>query len=272
MCPDGSATTTSVSHRTARTILHGARRLVHPLVHSFLPVEYLPGEVATRKHRLDPSRSRHRRDANPETGERIGQLGALLGLTGEEASERLEEARRFRPVDLPANQTADLASPMCFEDCCAVYVATRAIRPEKVIETGVANGSSSAFILAALEANGCGELVSVELSPDERIGQVIPPSLRHRWSLHRGDSLAVLPKLIAEHGPCCMFVHDSCHRYRHMRREYELAWPHIRPGGVLCSHDTLTTNAFPRFLRHHRREIDGWIVNVNFGAARKRAS
>jgi len=200
----------------------------------------------------------------------MARLGAMLGLTAPLAEACLEEARRIRLCELPGDQTSDLGPPMCFEDCCAAYVVTRALNPETVIETGVANGASSAFILAAMEANGRGRLCSVELSTDARIGQVIPQALRHRWSLYRGDSLGVLPTMIEHHAPICMFVHDSCHRYRHMRREYELVWPHIRPGGVLCSHDTLATNAFPRFLRKHRRETDGWISGVNFGAARRR--
>ncbi len=57
-----------------------------------------------------------------------------------------------------------------------------------------------------------------------------------------------------------------------MRQEFELVWPHIQPGGILCAHDILATNAFRRFLHTHRSEIEASIASVNFGLVRKRRS
>jgi hypothetical protein len=44
-----------------------------------------------------------------------------------------------------------------------LYVATRALKPSNIVETGVAAGLSSACILAALEKNGQGRLYSIDL-------------------------------------------------------------------------------------------------------------
>jgi hypothetical protein len=68
-----------------------------------------------------------------------------------------------------------------------------------------------------------------------------------------------------------MFVHDSLHAYHHAQREFELVWPHIAPGGVLCAHDILENNAFPRFVRRHGHEIGAWATGINLGLIRKRS-
>ena len=43
------------------------------------------------------------------------------------------------------------------------------------------------------------------------------------------------------------FFHDSLHTFDHMTFEYRTAWPFLRPGGVLLSHDVHWNRAFPRF-------------------------
>jgi hypothetical protein len=47
----------------------------------------------------------------------------------------------------------------------AVWCLLRHLRPEKVIETGVARGFTSRFILEALERNSAGHLWSIDLPP-----------------------------------------------------------------------------------------------------------
>ena len=43
------------------------------------------------------------------------------------------------------------------------YAAIRSLRPEVVVETGVANGVSTAYLLLALDQNGKGILHSIEI-------------------------------------------------------------------------------------------------------------
>ncbi|HEY2119903.1 MAG TPA: class I SAM-dependent methyltransferase, partial [Candidatus Acidoferrum sp.] len=81
------------------------------------------------------------------------------------------------------------------------YAAVRAARPRIVVETGVANGVSSAYLLLALEANSSGTLYSIGLDDKEflpegkSLGWVVPKELRSRWKLLVGDSREMLPKL-----------------------------------------------------------------------------
>ena len=82
------------------------------------------------------------------------------------------------------------------------YAAVRALRPDLVVETGVASGVSSAYILLALERNAKGTLHSVEigdtsyLPANKEPGWIVPEWLRSRWRLHIGDVRAVLPGLL----------------------------------------------------------------------------
>ncbi len=245
---------------------------MHPLVDSFLPVNYTPHEFRAQKARLDPDDSRSSPKRNPRTTGRITEIGAVMGVDPSRVMDILDEARNIRMAQETSKRAAKLASPMCCEDRYAMYVVTRSIQPEVVVETGVAHGSSSTYVLAGLEATGRGSLISIELSDDPNVGGMIPKKLRARWELKRGHSLELLPGVLAEHGPIDMFVHDSWHRCRHVTRELELVWPHLAPGGVMCVHDILANNAFPRFLGRHASEIVGSIASVNFGLIRKRGA
>jgi len=129
------------------------------------------------------------------------------------------------------------------------YLACRLLEPDTVVETGVAYGVSSAFLLRAMKMNGRGLLHSVDLPPLRRQyerywGVAVPAGLRDRWRLHRGSSRLILPGLLRTTGPIDLFVHDSLHTHRNMRREFDAVWPHLRPGGMLLADDVERNRAF----------------------------
>lgn len=145
--------------------------------------------------------------------------------------------------------TADVV----FARCC--YLFCRLVRPETVVETGVAHGVSSAFLLAALRENGGGELHSVDLPPLRRdAGRFLGIAARAAgdasgWHLRRGASRRVLPGLLEELGSVGLFVHDSLHTHRNMAYELELAWSYLPPGGVLLADDPERNAAFGELSR-----------------------
>ena len=140
-------------------------------------------------------------------------------------------------------------------DIEALYLAVRCFRPKIVFETGVLYGASSVHILQALHENGDGQLISIDLpsKPNEPAqNYFVPDTLQHRWSLHVGDSRALLPQLAAQHQPIDFFHHDSLHTYDHMQWEYATAAAHFAPRAVLTSHDVMimprrTDNPFLNF-------------------------
>jgi predicted O-methyltransferase YrrM len=149
-----------------------------------------------------------------------------------------------------------------------LYVILRTLQPETVVETGVALGYSSAYLLQALHDNGRGRLYSIDLpttDPEGRVnadgvrdrvhvrtagetGAVVPDDLRDRWELTLGPSNPLLVQLLERLGHVDVFFHDSDHSYENMIWEYRTAWPHVRPGGMLLSDDIHWNRAFPEFV------------------------
>jgi predicted O-methyltransferase YrrM len=112
---------------------------------------------------------------------------------------------------------------------------------------------TSAAILSAMMANGSGHLYSIDLPAlsdgwAEQTGAAVTPELRARWTYVRGSARRRLPKLIRALGSIDFFVHDSLHTYDNMRFEFGLAWPALRPGGVLIADDIQDSRAFDELV------------------------
>lgn len=181
-------------------------------------------------------------------------LGHVEGVLEEPAlrevegsTRRLLEEIRDRDPFSPRWAADSLLARFCYLTC-------RLLEPDVVVETGVAYGVSSAFILKALEENGRGTLHSVDLPPfrgryHEFWGIAVDEALRPRWSLHRGSSGRVLPELLEGVNNVDLFLHDSLHTYRNMRREFEAVWPGLRTGGVILADDVERNCAFGELAR-----------------------
>jgi len=157
-----------------------------------------------------------------------------------------------------------------------VYTCVRAIKPSIAVETGVASGSSSYYILQAMELNRKGNLYSIDLPnmnpgaliPSEKsVGWMIPRELKHRWHLTLGRSQEKLTELLQKLKTIDMFLHDSEHTYETMMFEYETAWLHLREGSVLLSDDIHWNRAFYEFVKN--KNPKRWIAFDGLGAAIK---
>ena len=134
------------------------------------------------------------------------------------------------------------------------YVLCRGLRPDTVVETGVAYGSLTTYLLTALEANKRGVLHSIDLPSimdrnARSVGRFVPQELRARWTLHLGASRRVLPKVLKEIGPLGLFVHDSLHTKRNMAWEFATATPHLAPPAAVLSDDVESNHAFENWAR-----------------------
>lgn len=173
-----------------------------------------------------------------------------------------------------------------------LYSIIRDQGPDVAVETGVCNGVSTLAILAALEANNNGELYSVDypiyanqtlpefrkksqpssgnysaIPQDKEPGWIIPESLTDRWHLRTGKSQVELPQLLSELSEIDFFMHDSEHSKACMMMEYELAWHHLREGGVMLSDDIHFNSAWEEWtnyrvdgLKGKISENVGWVV------------
>ncbi len=177
------------------------------------------------------------------------RLGRVAEILEEPALEETEEDARRLLGDIRSEDpfSPRWAADSRFARLC--YLACRLIEPEEVVETGVAYGVSSAYILTALRENERGTLYSVDLPPVRRKsarfwGIAVHDDLEGRWSLHRGTSASILPRLLEGTPTVDLFVHDSLHTHRNMRREFDAVWPHLRGGGLLLADDVERNRAF----------------------------
>jgi hypothetical protein len=194
-------------------------------------------------------------------------LARLTGLYGD-ASRLLEEPalcdvraaidREWKRLVGPGVFSGGHNADPILGDLC--YVMCRLLRPSIVVETGVAYGVTTSHILAALAANGKGQLHSIDLPPlapdsDRSVGRLVPLHLRARWKLHRGESARLLPRLLGVLPSVDLFVHDSLHTYRCIRNELECVTAFLANNSAVIVDDIQTNRAFDHWVeRVHPRE------------------
>jgi cephalosporin hydroxylase len=126
-------------------------------------------------------------------------------------------------------------------DLAQIVAAVVALgRPTVVVETGVAQGVTTAAILRALGPGGhlhSIDLPVLDVDADDFVGSLVPVDLHDRWTLHRGPSRAVLPEVLRAHAPVDLFVHDADHSHAAQLEELRTVWPHLRAGGAVLVDD-----------------------------------
>ncbi|QCJ47202.1 O-methyltransferase [Haloprofundus sp. MHR1] len=180
------------------------------------------------------------------------------------------------------------------EECVRYYALVRKLRPASVVETGVYSGVSTLALLAALDENDHGTLYSIDCSAQfdeldaetkrhyerrrpsccedgshllpggKRPGWIVPDGLRDRWQLVAGRPQRELPQLLEELDEIELFVHDSEHSETGMLFEFDLAWEHLAPGGVLVSPHVGWNDAFDTFVTERAPEARHGELAVHY--------
>jgi predicted O-methyltransferase YrrM len=123
-----------------------------------------------------------------------------------------------------------------------LYDFVAELRPQRVVETGVAAGWSSLAILLGLERTG-GRLWSTDLpypylsGEGDWVGVAVPDRLRKNWDLRSGSDRERLPEVLADAGPIDLAHYDSDKSYAGALWGYRHLWDALRPGGVLVIDD-----------------------------------
>ncbi|MGI0067960.1 MAG: class I SAM-dependent methyltransferase [Thermoplasmata archaeon] len=136
------------------------------------------------------------------------------------------------------------------------YLLVRALRPARVVETGVRPGYSTTWILAGLEANHFGELTSLgpgssagrtEGVDNVGVGQFVPPSLRGRWTLVLGNTEERFRAILASSPAIDLFFYDNGPDATRARFEIKNAWEALSERGVLLAHHVDASGAWNDF-------------------------
>ena len=147
-----------------------------------------------------------------------------------------------------------------------LYILCRITKPKNVIETGVAYGLSSFYILSALKKNKFGKLTSIDSvfrpwQSEAMIGSIIPKNLRDNWKLVLGKSNEKLLDEFKKINDVEIFIHDSLHTYKNMTFEFNCAIDNIKDRGIIISDDILDNDAYYDFIKD--KKIKNSIIKVD---------
>jgi hypothetical protein len=111
----------------------------------------------------------------------------------------------------------------------SIYVLIRLLKPKRILEVGNFLGRSSNFILKAVEDNGFGEVVLLDI--EERLEY----DKLHNQNFTRvlNDSLRYLDNPL----DFDLFVVDGCHEYAHTKKELSLISKNSKNDFWIWSHD-----------------------------------
>jgi predicted O-methyltransferase YrrM len=200
----------------------------------------------------------------------------VTGVSRPRIETHIDECARFLATDaelkqnfalLATDSESGIATGEIRVHSYTLFLIVRALKPERFLETGVANGKSSLMMLAAMDLNGRGTLVSVDMATIEAsgadrhkaqgkaIGWLVPERLRSRWDLRIGSSHDVLPAIGDDEPRLDIFMHDSLSSYENMMFEYGEARRLVKPQGLLISDDIETCGAFSEFSASHGADV-----------------
>jgi hypothetical protein len=192
---------------------------------------------------------------------RTASLERIRKLSGVSES----ELRRYRQdlhgrelPDLLLGRGAGAAYVQELPQGALLYLLVRALRPRRVVETGVRPGYSTAWILSALDDNGQGTLTS--LGPgtmngrasgvhEGTVGEFVAPSLRSRWTLVLGNTEDRLAGILADGVPVELFFYDNGPDRDRTWFELRCAWQALAPKGVLLAHHVDANPVWTEFCR-----------------------
>ena len=188
----------------------------------------------------------------------LERIGELTGADDESLRRHRQELHRTALPDLLLGRGASGAFVRELPQGVLLYLLVRALRPVRLVETGVRPGYSTAWILAALDANGAGQLTS--LGPgatagrsagveNVTVGQFVPPALRSRWILELGNNEEHLRTILAGARDLDLFFYDNGPEVVRARFELKSAWASLGRRGVLLAHHANANTAWSDFCQ-----------------------
>lgn len=135
------------------------------------------------------------------------------------------------------------------EDMLRMQEVIYTLKPDVIIETGVAHGGSLIFYASLFEAMGKGHVVGVDIDirPSNRRA-IEEHALFHRVTLFEGSSVAAdIVKSVGsllKHDQTVLVILDSNHTYEHVLVELQAYSPMVSAGSYIVATDGLMSDLY----------------------------
>lgn len=187
--------------------------------------------------------------ARPE----ISWVARVAGCSREQAQGTINEIARHASVVSELHERISRTGRNYYAQFPApieLYALVRLTNPENLVESGVASGVSSTFLLLGAKANHAGTLHSIDypvtrqtgernapwaIPPRHSSGWAIPRGLKRKWDLRLGRSEDLLRSLLNEIGRVDFYCHDSPIDEKHFEFEMKTVVRYLKPGSVVVA-------------------------------------
>ena len=135
------------------------------------------------------------------------------------------------------------------------------LKPDIIIETGIAHGGSILFSASIMEINGVnGEVVAIDTDIREHNKKlIVNHPMYKRITMYEGSSVDqnIVTKVLkhVENKKCIMVILDSLHSHEHVLEELKIYAPLVTPGSYVILPDTFI-EFFPKGYYSHNRPWD----------------
>ena len=184
--------------------------------------------------------------------EEVGCVAPGLWAESNHVAREIDRKARAKLAALPVTLGGGGATP-------CIYFLTRLLKPEVIVETGVAAGYSSQAFLQALDENGAGELFSSDFpyfrvaDPEKYIGCLVDDGLKGRWHLLIEGDESNIPKIAAQVKSIDLVHYDSDKSYAGREFAMKHLMPLLSERGVLLMDDLHDNTFFRDFVSRQSR-------------------
>lgn len=150
-----------------------------------------------------------------------------------------------------------------------LYLITRLLKPEVIIEAGTWMGTSTSYLAKGCFDNKKGKVITVDIKED--VGYAIPEELLPYIEFHKqSDIRDIIPKICNKELKVDMFFHDSLNSSEVILCEIEQILPFINKDGLIIAHDVFNYNDPPGknvayFLNNIKDEIKCYFFKTEKG-------
>jgi predicted O-methyltransferase YrrM len=181
----------------------------------------------------------------------VVDAGLELGIVPGDATEAAAAEASAEAAAEPANRAERLAQ--AWEICRWTSISpvwgrflallVRALEPRSALELGTGLGLSGAYQASALELNGAGRLVTLDVHEASRVAErgFAQLGLSDRIELRFGLIDETLPDVLAELDPVEFAFLDAEHSLAATVRHFDLVLPHLADGAVVVLDDIAQT-------------------------------